>query len=519
MDTVVQKIVTALMGVHLWRAQQSGGYILVTAILLGFTISTISAFTLASITSNVTFLRQQTYDSLAAEAAQAGIQAALACANAGSTSWASALSPASDCNGSTTGSTKVSYVFQNSSGSIKSTYSVLVPSTAVNSTTTVTSKGTVTINNTLVSSQTMHSLIRNLPTPDLVIATVGVGSSPMDVIATPDGTKVYVANNNSTNISIINTSNNSTGTNIALSAGAKPRGLAVSADGTRLYVADFSANGYIFAINTSTNALAKTLSLGSTRYPIDIAVLPNGSKIYTVNNSGSDVSVINTSTWTITNVATGYQNGDVVITPDGTKAFASVFGNTSAGNKVYVIDTATNAVLARPVVGSSPIDLVMSSDGSKVYVANTTGGTISVIDTSTYAVSTITTYGSAPQKMALSYDGSKLYVVNSNCGCVNVIDTATKTDIKNIAVGSMPYDIVVTPDGAKVYVTNQSSNDVSVIDTVTKAVTKTIAVGTSPRALTLTPDGSRLYVANMGSNTVSVIDTVGSASGMTSYSY
>jgi YVTN family beta-propeller protein len=61
----------------------------------------------------------------------------------------------------------------------------------------------------------------------------------------------------------------------------------------------------------------------------------------------------------------------------------------SRDGTVSVIDTATNTVVGSPIsVGTNPIGVVVTPDGSKVYVANSffPASTVSVIDTATNTV-------------------------------------------------------------------------------------------------------------------------------------
>ena len=115
--------------------------------------------------------------------------------------------------------------------------------------------------------------------------------------------------------------------------------------------------------------------------------------------------------------------------------------------------------------------------------------------------------GSNPIAVAVSPDGTKVYVTNYESNNVSVIDTATNTVISTVDVGARPGGIAVSPDGTKVYVTNEFSSNVSVIDTATNAVIATVDVGNSLWGVAVSPDGSKVYVANENSNTVSVIDT------------
>ena len=114
-------------------------------------------------------------------------------------------------------------------------------------------------------------------------------------------------------------------------------------------------------------------------------------------DSGS-VSVINLVTNTVSApLPVGSQPAGVAITPDGTRAYVANFGS----NSVYVINTATNTVVAPPIpVGSHPVGVATTADGTRAYVANWGSGTVSVVDTASNTVVNTIQVGSAPQGVA-----------------------------------------------------------------------------------------------------------------------
>ena len=118
--------------------------------------------------------------------------------------------------------------------------------------------------------------------------------------------------------------------------------------------------------------------------------------------------------------------------------------------------------------------------------------------------------GSIPIGIAVTPNGSRVYVTNEGgvIRTVAVIDTATNTLIGSpIPVLSYPVGIAITPNSARAYVANFASDVATVIDTSLNTVTGTIAVGSGPTGIDITADGTRAYVTNFNSpGTVSVID-------------
>ena len=78
----------------------------------------------------------------------------------------------------------------------------------------------------------------------MVTATISTGGTyPVGVAVTPDSTKVYVANNNSSNVSVIDTATSTVTATITLpcvvcqAVGSGTYGVAVTPDGGKVYVA------------------------------------------------------------------------------------------------------------------------------------------------------------------------------------------------------------------------------------------------------------------------------------------
>ena len=102
----------------------------------------------------------------------------------------------------------------------------------------------------------------------------------------------------------------------------------------------------------------------------------------------------------------------------------------------------------------------------------------------------------SPLEVLLSPDGARLYVLCQQSEEVRVLDASSYAVIKNIAVGRVPRGISLSPDGSRLFVTNSWDDTVSVIDTKTLAVVATWPVGAEPSSVVEDPAGKRLFVAN-----------------------
>jgi YVTN family beta-propeller protein len=140
-------------------------------------------------------------------------------------------------------------------------------------------------------------------------------------------------------------------------------------------------------------------------------------------------------------------------------------------------------VIATIPLGGESNGVAVTPDGRKVYVANSGSNNVFVIDTATNAViGSPIPVGLFPFGVAVTPDGRKVYAANRDNDNVSVIATATNTVIATIPVGSFPIGVAVTPDGRKVYVANSGSNNVFVIDTASNLVLAVVSVGIQPVA-------------------------------------
>jgi YVTN family beta-propeller protein len=156
---------------------------------------------------------------------------------------------------------------------------------------------------------------------------------------------------------------------------------------------------------------------------------------------------------------------------------------------VSVIDILTNLVIATiPNIEPGPSFISITPDVSKAYIVNPadqssfdeTGNTISVIDIIANTLIAPVQVGSRPIDLAITPNGTQVFVVNYFSDTVSVIDTLTNQVITTLNVGNAPLAIAITPNGAKAYVANSVSETVSVINVSTDEVIKTIIVSPRP---------------------------------------
>ncbi|MEV7471998.1 IPT/TIG domain-containing protein, partial [Streptomyces kronopolitis] len=252
---------------------------------------------------------------------------------------------------------------------------------------------------------------------------LNVGTYSANVAISPDATKVYIPRATgevSGTVSVVNPVTNQWVKYIPV--GMNPYGVAFSPDGTKAYVA--CANTYVYVIDTATDTVTKTIASGQSTG--GVAFSPDGTKAYVGNYTGDTFSVINalTDEWVKSIPLTRAQG--VAFSPDGTRAYVA----RPQVSTVTVIDTATDTPITDINVGTTPWNVAVTPDGSKVYATlATANGGVSVIDAATnkwlyYAGGSL----SVPRGVAASTDGTKVYVAYGSSYPWRTLTLDTSTD-------------------------------------------------------------------------------------------
>jgi YVTN family beta-propeller protein len=214
--------------------------------------------------------------------------------------------------------------------------------------------------------------------------------------------------------------------------------------------------------------------------------------------------------------ATGAVVAGMDVSKDGKTLVAANFENDS----VSVVDTATRQVLKEikfftpggtVATGEFPFDVKVVSNAqgiaTKAYVSSQRDDEVMVVDLNSDSFSRIPV-GSQPNKMLLSSDQSRLYVANGNSDDVSVIDTDSDRVVAILPLyrpgdkykGANPNSLALSPDENTLYVTLGGENAVAVVNLRNRRVAGRIPTGWYPNSVTVSANGNTLYVVNAKSN-------------------
>jgi YVTN family beta-propeller protein len=149
---------------------------------------------------------------------------------------------------------------------------------------------------------------------------------------------------------------------------------------------------------------------------------------------------------------------------------------------------------------ASPIEMLFSPDGARLYVLCQGTDEVRVLDGRMYTPIKSIPVGHIPRGFSFSHDAKRLYVANTWDDTISVIDTGSLEVVAAWHVGAEPSSVVEDREGKHVFVANRISNDVAVLNPQTGEEEKRLAAGRGASYITPSPDGTKLYVTHIYPN-------------------
>ena len=304
-------------------------------------------------------------------------------------------------------------------------------------------------------------------TNNTIVNSISLGESSVNsncIGITPDSSKVFIGYGKSTNITVINTSDDSVS---KIDIGAYAAGISFSEDGSQAYVTAYTgdsltnAAGKLIVINiddAATPANYEKIEIGLGRGTAGFPVI-YGNNLYTLYQNLSDYSinlmkVDLADSFSSTSAAIDYFPIAMTVNHDGSR-LVIVTGLWTVKNSLTVVNTADLSAAAPIQCMLNVVAAGFSPDGSRLYVTKV-----------------------APTDSSDAYEDESSYV--------EIFDVSgdTYTSAGLVQVGKGAGSTGVSADGRYVYTLNTSANTVSVIDTVSKVVSNTVATANlSPQTL------------------------------------
>jgi len=290
---------------------------------------------------------------------------------------------------------------------------------------------------------------------------------------------VFVSNERSNTLSVLNQDDEVIKT---IETCARPRGMHFSADHTQIYVG--CADDSVIAIyDVATLELVGRIR--NIEEPETFDLHPNGRHLYISNEEDAAATVFDIETGEMVGeFETGEEPEGVLATADGRLVFVA----SEAANLVHVIDVEADEVIRDILVGTRPRRFALTPDEDELWVSAELAGVVNIISVASLEVIEDVAFRPAgfrkeqvtPVDLLITRDGSRAYVALGRANHVAVVDVAQREVLDYILVGRRAWGLALTHDEAKLYVANGLSDDISIIDTATLTVTRSVPVDLVP---------------------------------------
>jgi len=282
----------------------------------------------------------------------------------------------------------------------------------------------------------------------------------------------------------------------------------------------------VTGFNVAVTGVVTTINLPIGSHPVAVTSTQAGvmyvlnSQPNSVCSSTGSISTISTTTLTVTGtICLGASPIAMVQTAGGGRVFII----DQSDNSIWVYDPPTQSVLQvlsmANGIGLNPVFLVSSSDGAYIFVVNEgdgiSPGALNIISTSSFTVIPSVPLGVKPTFAYYDSNRVRLYVTSSGSNMVSIFDASNINFANSPAipllgtttVGTAPVSVTALPDGTKFYVANSGSDSVTDLSATSFAVLQTITLpaGSAPAWIASEPTSTKIYVANQ--STTSIIQT------------
>ena len=278
------------------------------------------------------------------------------------------------------------------------------------------------------------------------------------------------------------------------------------------------------------------------------------ARLLVLNKEDATLAIVDPASGQILGrVPTGQQPHELVVSTDGTFAFASNYGTgPMPGRTISMIDIAAQKELRR--IDVSPLSrphglafangklyftaeadkkiarydpatdridwqfetgqntthmVLLTKDARTIFTSNIGGDSVSAISQGADGAwtQTVIPVGKGPEGIDLSPNGREVWSAHSRDGGVSIIDVASKKVVQTINLGTKRSNrIKLTPDGKFALVSDLDAGEIVVLDAPARKEITRIPLGKMPEGILMPPTGGLAYVAMNGDNFIAVID-------------
>ncbi len=232
---------------------------------------------------------------------------------------------------------------------------------------------------------------------------------------------------------------------------------------------------------------------------------PTRAEIFGVSSIGGYVWILNTRANQITaHIPVGPLPYALDFSPDGTRLFTTTSGN----DTLLALDVQSRAIIARARTGREPVMAHVTPDGKTVLVLNRRDGSLGIHDAATLALRGSVAVVAQPENVAVLPDSSLAFVLSRTERRISVVDLRRGVLVTHLELAGKPTDMLLKPDGGELYVISPEAHGLQAINTETHEVGDYMVLGSAPTRGVLSADASLLYVSDTAAGRVTPVDVI-----------
>ena len=293
-----------------------------------------------------------------------------------------------------------------------------------------------------------------------VLATVPLGKRPRGIHASPDQKTLYVAlsgspfappgvdestlpppDKSADGIGVFDVAQNKLLRIIP--GGSDPENFDLSKDGKQLFISNEDTSA-VSIVDIASGTVLKTIKMGGE--PEGVKTTPDGKRVFITSEEDGTIAVLDPAAGRIVSTfKVGHRPRSIAFMPDGSRAYV----NAENDGGIVLVDAIRLRMVQRIALGEpglvKPMAVLLSPDATRLFVSTGRGQKVFTIDTATQAVIGSVTVGKRPWGIALSPDGKSLYSANGPSNDISEVDVASNTVTATIPAGSGPWGVIVVP--------------------------------------------------------------------------
>ena len=299
-----------------------------------------------------------------------------------------------------------------------------------------------------------------LPGLQAQIATIPVGNGPVAAAVNPNTNKVYVANQGSDSVSVIDGTTNTVVSTVALSATANgvrgPRAITIDTAANLIYVAD-EASQDLAVIDGGTDTLIRFISLlhvvgtiTSEFHPDALALDSNSGQLY-IGTAGCGIAILDVPSGTVTYPSTLCQGTSIAVNTNTDHFFIAYEGDSTIedrdSNFRLIPNDPQNRTSRNLQIQSFASDYVCQATRDPIC-----GGCPNLPCVANLNPQAVVLDGGLGQAFVLENEGAGL-----RGALRSITDTNSPTISRPVLVDNNPYSLALNPQTHHLYAANQGT--------------------------------------------------------------